>query len=80
MKMMFAASLLAICFAAPSMAGQTLPCNPAVQNWANGSGDTCPMFGGGMQRPSPVKPHPVFLPPPPAEEEETPPVVEATLY
>ena len=67
MKMMIVASLLAICFAAPSMAGQTLPCNPAVQNWANGSGDTCPMFGGGMQRPSPVK---VVIVVPPEEEDD----------
>lgn len=77
----FLASVAVMAFmAGAASAGQTVPCNPAVGNWVNASPVTCPDFGGGMQRPSPVKPHPVFLPPPPAEEEEAPPVVEATLY
>lgn len=36
----------------PTMAIE-LPCNFAVQNWFNGSQDTCPLFGAGMQKATP---------------------------
>ncbi len=36
----------------------TIPCNPAVQNWQNGSQNTCPSVGSGTQRAQHVAPAP----------------------
>ena len=50
MKLIFASLGAMALMAASTLAAPTLPCNPAVQNWANGSGDTCPVFGAGGQK------------------------------
>lgn len=77
MKMLMLSAAALVVAATTASAGQKLPCNPAVQNWANGSGDTCPDFGAGMQKPSPVKVVAVVAPPPPPPPPEEEP---ATVY
>lgn len=50
-----------------AMAGnmQHLGCNPATQNWVNGSGKTCPPLGAGASKTRRAKPWapPVVTPP-----------------
>ena len=53
MKTIIASLFASAIIATPLMAAPNLPCNPAVQNWANGSGDTCPDFGAGAQKDTP---------------------------
>lgn len=56
MKLLIATLLASAIIASPLMAAPKLTCNPAVQNWENGSGITCPDFGAGAQKADPRPP------------------------
>jgi hypothetical protein len=59
------ASLLALATLSGAQA-KDYGCNPAVQNWVNGSKTTCP-FDSNTSRPEPVQ-QVVDTPPPPEED------------
>lgn len=77
MKNILASVAVMALMAGAASAGQTVPCNPAVGNWVNASDVTCPDFGSGMQKPSPIKVAVVVVPPPPPPPPEEEPV---TIY
>jgi hypothetical protein len=59
----------------PALARPLAPgCNPAIQNWINGSGDTCQYISNGgivaVERTAPTPPTPQSAPPPPVVEED----------
>jgi hypothetical protein len=59
-RMSFALAALALLATQPVAAKPLAPgCNPAIQNWQNGSKDTCPPMGGsavGTQAPTFIEP------------------------
>jgi hypothetical protein len=74
LRFLFAASVLTI-IQAQGASASNYPCNPAVQNWQNGSQTTCP-FDSRSGVPAAAAPITIVLPPVEiprvVEEEDTP--------